>query len=91
MVLAEHPRDPDAHFNVGLASLYSGNHLAAAEAFRAVTELLPDEPAGYEKLAVALARLDRRAEALEQAAKAARLDPESASIRKLVQALGGQT
>jgi Flp pilus assembly protein TadD len=71
--------------------LYSGNHLAAAEAFRAVTELLPDEPAGYEKLAVALARLDRRAEALEQAAKAARLDPESASIRKLVQALGGQT
>jgi len=87
--LAEKPRDADAHFNVGLANLYSGNYAQAAAAFRAVIELLPEYAAGYEKLAICLAKLRRREEALAQARTACRLDPESEALRRLVRALGG--
>jgi len=87
--LADKPDNPDAHYNVGLANLYSGNYEAAAEAFRAVIDLLPDEPSGYEKLAIALAKLDRREEALRHAHQACRLSPESEAMRRLLRSLGG--
>lgn len=89
--LAEKPSDADAHYNVGLANLYSGNYAEAVEAFRTVTELLPGEASGYEKLAIALAKLNRREEALQFARKAHQLDPASEATRRLVQALEGQT
>jgi len=87
--LADKPHDADAHYNVGLANLYSGNYAEAEKSFRVVVELLPEEASGYQKLAVALAKLERRAEALEQARCACRLDPECEAIRRLVRALEG--
>jgi tetratricopeptide (TPR) repeat protein len=87
--LADKPQDADAHYNVGLANLYSGNYDEAEKSFRTVVELLPEEASGYEKLAVALAKLGRRREALEEAQAACRLDPECEAIRRLVKALGG--
>lgn len=87
--LAEKPRDADAHYNVGLANLYSGNYAEAAEAFRTVTELLPDESSGYEKLAIALAKLNQRDQALQCAKRAHQLDPANEAIRRLIKALGG--
>ncbi|MBM3499319.1 MAG: tetratricopeptide repeat protein [Armatimonadetes bacterium] len=87
--LNEKPRDADAHYNVGLANLYSGNYAQAVEAFLVVVELLPDEASGYAKLAIALAKLGRREEALARARHACRLDPESEAVRRLVRALGG--
>jgi tetratricopeptide (TPR) repeat protein len=87
--LADKPRDADAHYNVGLANLYSGNYAEAAEAFGIVIELLPEDASGYEKLAITLAKLNRRDEALERARQACRLDPESGAIKRLVKALGG--
>jgi Flp pilus assembly protein TadD len=85
--LAEKPGDADAHYNLGLANLYSGNYVEAAEAFSAVIRLLPEEASGYEKLAVCLAKLGRREEALTHARTACRLDPESEAVRRLVRAL----
>jgi tetratricopeptide (TPR) repeat protein len=61
----------------------------AAEAFGIVIELLPEDASGYEKLAITLAKLNRRDEALERARQACRLDPESGAIKRLVKALGG--
>jgi tetratricopeptide (TPR) repeat protein len=87
--LAEKPQDADAHYNVGLANLYSGNYAEAAEAFTVVIELLPEDAAGYEKLAVSLAKLRRYDDALVHARQASRLDPECEAIRRLLRALGG--
>ncbi len=87
--LVDKPDDPVALYNVGLGMLYCGNYGAAGEAFRRVTELLPDDPSGYEKLAVVLAKLDRRDEATEYARKAHELDPKRASAIRLLQILEG--
>lgn len=87
--LVDKPNDPDALYNVGLGLLYCGDYGAAGDAFRRVTELLPDDPAAYEKLAVVLAKLDRRDEALEHARKAHELDPKRESANRLLRALEG--
>jgi Flp pilus assembly protein TadD len=88
--LADKPDDAGVLYNVGLGHLYSGEYEAAVEAFRAVVRLLPDEAAGYEKLAVALAKLNRREEALEYARQAYQLDPERESTARLLKALTGE-
>lgn len=87
--LVDTPNDPAALYNVGLGLLYCSDYGAAADAFRRVTELLPDDPAAYEKLAVVLVKLDRRDEALEYARKAHALDPDRDSVNRLLKALGG--
>ena len=83
------PDDPDALYNVGLAELYSGKPGAAESYFRRVAALLPNDFAAHEKLAICLARLDRNDEALQCAKTAYRLDPERASIQRILRALGG--
>jgi Flp pilus assembly protein TadD len=87
--LVDNPSDPDAFYNVGLGLLYCGNYGAAADAFRKVTELLPDDPAAYEKLAVVLVKLDQHAEAIVHARKAHGLDPRRASVIRLLRVLEG--
>ena len=87
--LVEEPNDPAALYNVGLGLLYCSDYGAAADAFRRVTDLLPDDPAAYEKLAVVLVKLDRRDEALEYARKAHALGPDRDSIDRLLKALEG--
>jgi Flp pilus assembly protein TadD len=87
--LADEPDDPSALYNLGLGCLYSGRYDTAAEAFEAVTRLLPEDAVAYEKLAVALVRLGRRDEALDRAREAHRLDPDRASISRLVRVLEG--
>ncbi len=88
--LVDKPDDAGVLYNVGLGHLYSGEYGAAAEAFRAVVRLLPEEAAGYEKLAVTLAKLNRREEALEYARAAYQLDPERESTSRLLKALQGE-
>ncbi|MGQ9732003.1 MAG: tetratricopeptide repeat protein, partial [Candidatus Zipacnadales bacterium] len=87
--LVDKPNDADALYNLGLAQLYSANYGAAADAFQEVIRLLPDEASGYEKLALALAKLGRKEDALEQARIALRLNPESKSVARLVRLLEG--
>lgn len=88
-VLNDAPDDVDALYNVGLAELYSGKLGAAEECFRRVVQLLPDDFAGHEKMAVCLAKLGRREKALQFARRACELDPERESIRRILKALGG--
>ncbi len=88
-VLVETPDDPDALYNVGLAELYSGKPSVAEGYFRQVTALLPNDHAAHERLAVCLAKLGRKDEALEAARAAYRIDPERASIQRMLRALGG--
>ena len=88
-VLNDTPDDVDALYNVGLAELYSGKLGAAEECFRRVAELLPEYSGGHEKMAVCLAKLGRREEALEFARRACELDPERESIRRILEALEG--
>jgi len=87
--LADKPDDTSSLYNVGLGHLYSGQYEAAVEAFTAVVRILPEEAVAHEKLAVALAKLNRREEALEHARQAYHLDPERESTARLLKALRG--
>ena len=87
--LADKPNDPNVLYNLGLGHLYSGHYDAAVEAFCEVIRLAPEEAPAYEKLAVALVKLNRRDEALEHARQAHRLDPERESILRLLRAIEG--
>ncbi len=87
--LADQPDDASSLYNVGLGHLYSGQYEAAVEAFRAVVRILPEEASAHEKLAVALAKLHRREEALEHARQAYDLDPERESTARVLRALRG--
>ena len=88
-ILVDKPDDPDVLYNVGLAELYSGHPAVAEEYFRRVTVLLPNDHAAHERLAVCLAKLGRKDEALESARTAYRIDPERESIQRILRALEG--
>jgi len=80
---ADEPRDADAHYNLGLACLYQRRYREAVAHFQTVIELLPRDPAGYEKSALALCRLGEQARALEVARLGLKQAPESPALRSL--------
>ncbi len=84
---SDQPQDADARYNLGLACLYQRRYREAVTHFRAVIQLLPGDPAGYEKCAIALARLGDRAQALAVARSGLCAIPHCQALQRLADRL----
>jgi len=80
---SDQPRDADAHYNLGLACLYQRRYREAVTHFEAVIQLLPSDPAGYEKCAVALCQLGEHDRALDVARAGLAAAPGTPVLRRI--------
>jgi tetratricopeptide (TPR) repeat protein len=88
--IAERPRDADAHYNLGIAYLYRGMFAEAASALQAVTELTPDFADAWERLGLALIKLQRPRDALTPLRRALELDPLRQNVARAIQSIEGR-
>ncbi len=74
-ILADTPDNAEAHFNLGLLYIRSGEYQPAAAAFRRVLALQPQMPDALFNLGFAYAKSGRYDEAVESYTQAVALDP----------------
>jgi tetratricopeptide (TPR) repeat protein len=74
-VIAEHPEDADARFNLGNALFNKGQYQDAADSYREANRLNPNLAHAHYNLGMALLRLKDRDAAQAEFKEAARLDP----------------
>lgn len=82
--LAEDPKNPQAHFLVGLTALELGDRMTAARAFGSVTKLDPKNAAAWAQLARLFMRLGQPARAEKALAEAKAADPQGAAVFDLI-------
>ncbi len=84
---ADKPRDADVHYNLALAYLYRGMFAEAAMTLERVVELIPDLPDAWEKLGLALIKLQRMDEALAPLRRALELDPTRENVARAIRGI----
>jgi Flp pilus assembly protein TadD len=81
--LKDHPRDPDALYNLALSRMYGRQVAEAAECLRQVLALAPDFADAHGKLAVCLWNLGDRDGAREAIGRAVALAPGDRRLAEL--------
>ena len=81
-LLRDHPRQPEAHNNLGIALKMLGKTAAATEAYRRALKIAPDHASARANLAGLLAQQGRAEEALPHFGAAMRLEPDKALHRQ---------
>lgn len=71
------PSSWEAHYNLGLAQLASGDAHNAANEFRTAVGLQPERPQSHAALGLAFSRLDQDDEAIGEFQRALQIDPKS--------------
>lgn len=85
--IARRPQDADAHYNLAIAYLYRRMFAEAAGVLETVVELTPDYADAWERLGLALIKLDRLDEALVPLRKALELDPGRENVTRAIQSI----
>ena len=81
------PKNPSAHYNLGLLLAETGRYKLAEEEFRKYIELEPNEAEGFSQLAETLRTMGKIPEAKEAFSKAARLNPRNTEAQKALREL----
>jgi Flp pilus assembly protein TadD len=77
----------EAHYNLGIALGQMGDVERAAEQFRTVLRLHPDDASAEANLGAALAQMQRYPEAKQHLERALELDPHQADAKDNLEAL----
>jgi tetratricopeptide (TPR) repeat protein len=73
-----------AAFHVSLAAMQTSQEVLARERLERLTQLVPDEPAGWANLGLIFLRQQQIDEAIQRLTRASELAPENASIQSLL-------